>query len=229
MRLVLCLFLLIATCLSTAFAEYEIAINIPEYALTVADKGQLIKKYAIAVGTPYEQTPTGSFAIFAKQEYPTWYPGAKFSDRTPVPPGPDNPLGTRWMEFAPSYGIHGTNKDWDISFPVSGGCIRLHDSDARELYQMVGLGTPVIITYETLFCIEKSDGLYLKVYPDIYGRQTSNPDRFVQLFTPYAATYEIIRPVEFPLPTADDPYEIRFAVRKEFPPPLTVAPVKKVH
>ena len=218
LRIVLCVFLLLINTFSIAWSSPEIHINIPEYALTVTDKGQVIKKYAIAVGTPYEQTPTGKFAIFSKVENPTWYPGSKFTDRTPVPPGPDNPLGTRWMEFSPSYGIHGTNKDWDITYPVSGGCIRLHDVDARELYEIAGIGTPVIVGYETLRIKEKADGLYLVVYPDIYSRKTSTQERFVELFTPHSTSYEIIRELSFPLKDADETYEIKFASRKDFPP-----------
>lgn len=217
MRNVLCLILLLTSFCGSGLASPEIHINIPEYRLTVIDKGQVVKSYDIAVGTPYEQTPTGSFAVFLKQEFPTWYPGTKFTDRTPVPPGPDNPLGSRWMEFAPSYGIHGTNADWAIAYPVSGGCIRMHDRDALELYDRVGVGTPVTVVYETLRLVEKGDGLYLKVLPDIYGRQSSGPDRFQTLFAPYAAQWRVVRPPSFPLRDAEDPYEVKFAVRDNLP------------
>lgn len=217
MRVVLCLILLSASFCGSGLASPEIRINIPEYVLTVIDKGQVVKSYDIAVGTPYEQTPTGSFAVILKQEYPTWYPGSKFTDRSPVPPGPDNPLGSRWMEFAPSYGIHGTNADWAISYPVSGGCIRMHDRDARELYEQVAVGTPVTVVYETLRVVEKADGLYLKVLPDIYGRQSSSREHFLALFAPYAARWRIVRQPAFPLREAEEPYEIRFAVRDDLP------------
>lgn len=225
MRSVLCLILTLLSCISIAWAKPQITINIPEYALTVTDEGQLVKKYAIAVGTPYEQTPTGAFAIFATIINPTWYPGTRFTDRTPVPPGPDNPLGTRWMEFSPTYGIHGTNKDWDITYPVSGGCVRMHDCDARELFSLVGIGTPVRVVYETLKITEKTDGLYLTVYPDIYNKKTSSQDRFFALFAPYAATYEIVRRINFPLMETDDTYEFRFAVSKN--PPLPSMSINK--
>lgn len=217
LRIVLCLLLLLTCFAASGIASPAIHINIPEYVLTVTDKGQIVKKYDIAVGTPYEQTPTGSFAIFFKQEYPVWYPGAKFTDRTPVPPGPDNPLGSRWMEFAPSYGIHGTNVDWSISYPVSGGCIRMHDKDAVELYEMVGIGTPVTVTYETLRLQEKADGLYLKVLPDIYDRKTSTAERFAVMFAGLAADWRVIRPPLFPLKEAEEAYEVRFAVRQHLP------------
>lgn len=201
MRKFLCMFLGLALLIfqpAFALAQPEIHINIPSYTLQLFDNGQLIKEYNIAVGTPYEQTPTGNYAIFSKQQYPTWYPGSNFTDRTPVPPGPDNPLGSRWMEYKTNYGIHGTNKGWDINYPVSGGCIRMHDKDAQELYEMVPTGTPVIITYETLFLTEKPDGLYAKIYPDIYQRNTTSKERLLALYANYSAKYP--RLVQ-PLPT----------------------------
>jgi L,D-transpeptidase ErfK/SrfK len=212
LRSFLCLVLLWFSFLGAVLANPAIHINIPEYTLTLTDKGQLIKVYDIAVGTPYEQTPTGQFAVFDKTEYPVWYPGSKFTDQTPVHPGPDNPLGSRWMEFSPSYGIHGTNKDWDISYPVSGGCIRLHDADAQELYRKVPVGTPVTITYETLRIIVKADGLYLKVMPDIYNRQTSSQERFAEIFAPFSAKFRLIKPLAFPPKENDEMYQIKIAV-----------------
>ncbi|MDR3560270.1 MAG: L,D-transpeptidase [Negativicutes bacterium] len=225
MRIVLCLLLICFNLLTIAAASPEIRINIPEYLLIVVDKGQAIKKYDIAVGTPYEQTPTGNFTIFAKIENPTWYPGAKFTDRTPVPSGPDNPLGTRWMEFSPTYGIHGTNSDWSLGYAVSGGCIRMHDADARELYQMIGIGTPVTVVYETLCIREKPDGLYLEVLPDLYGRKTSSQETFQRLYSPFeAAGFSLIRLPAFPLPDADQTYEIKIANRR---PPPSARPAAK--
>jgi len=223
LRIVLCLFLICSFICRAGLASPQIRINIPEYQLTVIDKGQVIKKYDIAVGTPYEQTPTGNFAIFLKQEYPVWFPGSRFADRTPVPPGPDNPLGSRWMEFFPSYGIHGTNTDWSISCAVSSGCIRMHDRDARELYDLVDVGTPVTVVYETLLVTEKADGLYLKVLPDIYARKTSTPERLQELFAPFAAGYRLIAPEKTLLREADDSYEIKFAVRQDSPASLSRA------
>jgi hypothetical protein len=214
--IILTLLLVCLHCPVTAHASPEIYINIPEYVLFIIDNGKTVKKYDIAVGTPYEQTPTGKFVIFAKEENPTWYPGSKFTDRTPVPPGPDNPLGSRWLEFSPSYGIHGTNKGWDISYPVSGGCIRMNDIDAQEVYTIVDIGTPVTIVYETLRVVEKPDGLYLKVLPDIYGRKVSTEETFQNLYAPFAAAgYKIIRQILFPLKDREEEYEIKFAVGRK--------------
>ncbi|MBC8014143.1 MAG: murein L,D-transpeptidase [Sporomusaceae bacterium] len=204
-------------------AYSEIRINIPEFILSLIEKGKVSRQFDIAVGTSYEQTPTGTFHLFSKIENPTWFPGSNFFDQSPVPPGPDNPLGTRWMEFTQNYGIHGTNKDWDISYPVSGGCIRMHDVEARQLYEMVGIGTPVVIVYETMKIIEKSDGLYLKVFPDIYRKKTSTQENFLQLFEPFAAAgYKILpNPTDF-LKEVDEISETKIAVKSN------IAPIGKV-
>lgn len=210
MRIVLSLFILLCCSISAALAQPEIYINIPQYQLMLVDNGQVIKTYDIAVGTPYEPTPIGSFKIFYKEKNPTWFPGAKFNDQTPVPTGPDNPLGTRWMEFHPTYGIHGTNKGWDIQYPVSGGCIRMHDADARELYEVVTIGTPVNISYETIFFMEKPDGLYVRILPDIYQKRTTTTERMEYLFSKYSGKYTKYR--ELTPPKLDDVmYEAKVA------------------
>lgn len=43
------------------------------------------------------------------------------------------------------YGIHGTTKESSIGRAASHGCIRMHNKDVKELYNIVPIGTPVII------------------------------------------------------------------------------------
>jgi len=43
------------------------------------------------------------------------------------------------------YGIHGTDIPSSISHSVSHGCIRMYSSDAKELYNIILLGTNVNI------------------------------------------------------------------------------------
>ena len=64
----------------------------------------------------------------------------------PVPPGPGNPLGTRWMGLsAPGVGIHGTDEPWSIGHSESHGCIRMQVPSAEWLFNRVRVGTPVFI------------------------------------------------------------------------------------
>jgi lipoprotein-anchoring transpeptidase ErfK/SrfK len=63
-----------------------------------------------------------------------------------VPPGPGNPLGTRWMGIsAPAVGIHGTPNAASIGYSASHGCVRMRIPDAEWLFQHVAVGTPVLI------------------------------------------------------------------------------------
>src|SRR5262249_61168811 len=94
--------------------------------------------------------PRGAiFHIGVKRKTPWWYPPTQDSwakGLKPVPPGPDNPLGTRWMGLsAPGVGIHGTDAPSSIGYSVSHGCIRMQVPEAEWLFEHVSVGTPVVI------------------------------------------------------------------------------------
>ena len=110
---------------------------------------KLVRAFGVATGQSVYPTPTGMFTIVDMQLNPWWRPPdspwAKGLD--PIPPGPGNPLGTRWMGLsAPGVGIHGTPDDASIGYSASHGCIRMHIPDAEWLFHHVHLGTPVVIT-----------------------------------------------------------------------------------
>src|SRR5437667_10793332 len=110
---------------------------------------KLVRAFGVATGQSVYPTPTGMFTIVDMQLNPWWRPPdspwAKGLD--PIPPGPGNPLGTRWMGLsAPGVGIHGTPDDASIGYSASHGCIRMHIPDAEWLFHHVDLGTPVVIT-----------------------------------------------------------------------------------
>jgi lipoprotein-anchoring transpeptidase ErfK/SrfK len=102
---------------------------------------------------------TGTVEIGAKsEEWPSWTPPAEMIERRPelveysngMPGGPDNPLGARAMYLFDNgrdtmFRIHGTNEPWSIGGNVSSGCIRMLNEHVSELYQMVTVGTKVIV------------------------------------------------------------------------------------
>jgi lipoprotein-anchoring transpeptidase ErfK/SrfK len=104
--------------------------------------------FGVATGQSVYPTPLGRFEVVVMWRNPWWYPpdspwakGAK-----PIPPGPGNPLGTRWMGLsAPGVGIHGTPDDASIGYSASHGCIRMHISEAEWLFEHVEIGSPVFI------------------------------------------------------------------------------------
>ena len=104
--------------------------------------------FAVATGQRQYPTPLGRFSIIVKWKNPWWYPPDSpwAEGQKPIPPGPDNPLGTRWMGLsAPGVGIHGTPSDTSIGYSVSHGCIRMHISQAEWLFNHVQIGTTVFI------------------------------------------------------------------------------------
>jgi lipoprotein-anchoring transpeptidase ErfK/SrfK len=116
--------------------------------LTLYNGMKVVRKFGVATGQAVYPTPLGKFQIVVKWKNPWWYPPASpwAQGEKPVPPGPGNPLGTRWMGLsAPGVGIHGTPQDGSIGYSLSHGCIRMHIPQAEWLFEHVDVGTPVFI------------------------------------------------------------------------------------
>ena len=116
--------------------------------LYLYDGMRQIRIFGVATGQDKYPTPLGRFEVVVKWRNPWWFPPASpwAKGEKPIPPGPSNPLGTRWMGLsAAGVGIHGTNNESSIGYSVSHGCIRMHVSDAEWLFNRVEIGTPVFI------------------------------------------------------------------------------------
>jgi len=117
--------------------------------LTLYRGDRYVRRFHVATGQAIYPTPLGRFQIVVKWKDPTWYPptqDAWAKGLKPVPPGPNNPLGTRWMGLsAPGVGIHGTDEPASIGYSESHGCIRMLVPDAEWLFDHVTVGTTVFI------------------------------------------------------------------------------------
>lgn len=115
----------------------------------VASRPRLIRAFRVATGRPEYPTPLGKFEVVTKQLNPWWYPptgSAWAKDSKPIPPGPGNPLGTRWMGIsAPYVGIHGTPDAASVGYSASHGCIRMLIPQVEWLFAQVSVGTPVFV------------------------------------------------------------------------------------
>ena len=126
----------------------QIVVDIGDLRLYLYRNGALVKSYPVATGQSAYPTPTGSYVVTSMQMNPTWLPPNSdwAKDAKPIPPGIDNPLGTRWIgTSAPGVGIHGTPDDSSIGTYASHGCIRMHIWDVEDLYSRVVIGMPVVI------------------------------------------------------------------------------------
>jgi lipoprotein-anchoring transpeptidase ErfK/SrfK len=111
---------------------------------------------------PGWETPVGRFEVIQLQTHPVWEHPQTGSR---IPPGPENPLGSRWIGFHEDCrgrrahdgerwlefdgcvvaGFHGTPHRWTVGRAVSHGCVRLYDEDVRSLYELVEMGMPVTV------------------------------------------------------------------------------------
>jgi L,D-transpeptidase ErfK/SrfK len=157
-----------------------LVLNVPEMRLFDYRAGPVPDVYAVAVGDAEDPTPIGDFTVGKREVDPTWEVPADIQAAKPwlpakVPPGPDNPLGSRWMGLAGpgldgSFGLHGTNVKWSIGREATHGCVRLYEDDVERLYDRTPLGTPVHIIYQPIKWGRSGRDLYVEVHPDLYGR-----------------------------------------------------------
>jgi lipoprotein-anchoring transpeptidase ErfK/SrfK len=116
-------------------ASRRIVVSIPDRKLVLLEGDRILKVYDVAVGKASTPSPHGEFKIVARAVNPVW---------RNVGPGPDNPVGTRWLGLSvKGYGIHGTNAPNSIGKATSHGCIRMRNRDVEELFELVPTGVSV--------------------------------------------------------------------------------------
>lgn len=111
-------------------------------------RGEVIEEsYPVAIGKDGWETPKGLFQVFAAIENPGWT--NPFTNER-VPRSADSPLGDRWIAFWSNgealIGFHGTPDRESVGQAMSHGCVRMYNEDIRELFELVDIGTPVIVT-----------------------------------------------------------------------------------
>jgi L,D-transpeptidase ErfK/SrfK len=153
-----------------------LVVNIPEmrlYDFGVKDGPEVL---AVAIGDAEDATPIGEFRVGTKRIDPEWRVPASILAVKPelppvVPPGPDNPLGSRWLTIGnSSYGLHGTNVRWSIGRIATHGCVRLYEEDVVRLYDRVREGTRLQLVYQPYKWGRDGDHLLLEAHPDVYAR-----------------------------------------------------------
>lgn len=106
-----------------------IVIDLSEHKLFLHQDTVIRFTFPVAVGKSQTPTPIGNWHIVNKKilTEPSIY-------------------GSRWLGLNhPGYGIHGTNQPSAIGTDVSHGCIRMYNTDVEQLFEIVAIGTPVII------------------------------------------------------------------------------------
>jgi lipoprotein-anchoring transpeptidase ErfK/SrfK len=124
-------------------APFNVLVNKSQNVLFLKSGEEVLKIYHVSTGKD-NITPVGTFKIASKIEKPVWFKAGG----VPIPSeSPENELGSRWMGFDtdPHYGIHGTLHPETIGRQVTAGCVRLKNQDVEELFDILPVGTQVVI------------------------------------------------------------------------------------
>lgn len=124
----------------------HLVLDLSDRRVYVYQGDQVIANYPVAVGKPGWETRPGTYEVINMEIDPIF---KSFKTGRLIQPGPDNPLGPRWIGFwtdgKTQMGFHGTNEPELIGQAVSHGCVRMHNQDVIALYEKVGVGIPVTV------------------------------------------------------------------------------------
>ena len=141
----------------------QLVLDRKHHQLLVLRDGRMTRRYPAAVGTKGWETPTGRFRVFKKSKEPVWtHP---VSGELVEAESEKNPLGSRWIGFyrdcngrsgwdGEQYldingctvaGFHGSPYRWTVGRAVSHGCVRLYEENVQEVFNLVSVGTQVIV------------------------------------------------------------------------------------
>ena len=133
------------------FRPGTIVVKTGERRLYYIIDGRHALRFPVGVGRA-GMTWTGQARIEGKYVWPAWQAPDSIRRENPrlprvIPGGAaNNPMGAAALTMrGGEYAIHGTNRPASIGGFVSHGCIRMYNSDIRELYRLVDIGTPVIV------------------------------------------------------------------------------------
>jgi len=124
----------------------RLILKLRERRVYVYERDKVLANYRVAIGKKGWETPTGSFQVIQKVRTPLWK--NPWNGRISKP-GPRSPLGERWVGFwtdgKNTIGFHGTAGEHLIGRAVSHGCVRMRNADIKAMFDMVEIGTPVVV------------------------------------------------------------------------------------
>jgi lipoprotein-anchoring transpeptidase ErfK/SrfK len=126
---------------SQASADLRLSIDLSNRELSAIVDGQVVERYAVAIGNDDYPTPRGEFRIRKVIWNPAWRPpDSKWAEGKEARTAghPDNPMKRVKIYFKePDYYIHGTDDEDSLGAAKSHGCIRMRVDDATRLARLV--------------------------------------------------------------------------------------------
>ncbi len=130
--------------LSQRKTQRSLVIRLNQRRVYVYENDDLMVSYPVAIGKGGWETPKGEWKVNQMLKQPSWqHPWTGEI----VPPGPDNPLGRRWIGFwsdgVNAIGFHGTPNENLVGQAVSHGCVRMKNAHIDALFQQIAMGATV--------------------------------------------------------------------------------------
>ncbi len=117
---------------------FDAEISLEKYELVLTLQGRYAGRFTVGLGRD-QQTLAGTHIVREKTNKPI--PGAS----TPVGMARNPAPGTQWIGLNGQIGIHGTNNPQDVGRPGGNGWIILSNSDMGDVYDILSVGSRVVI------------------------------------------------------------------------------------
>ncbi len=135
------------TQLKVVRGPFTALVSLSQRELTLALEGRYAGRFPIAIGQEWQPTE-GEFEVKTKYTNPTYFGRNQTIDAE----NPDNPLGEHWVgliskdgAYSGPLGIHGTNDPASLHSTDSRGYLRLAPQDAEDIFDILTVGSQVVI------------------------------------------------------------------------------------
>lgn len=119
---------------------FSAVVDLNQKHLTLWIESRYAGSFPINVGRD-QVAPPGTFEVKDKVENPIYYG----PDQVIGADDPANPLGERWISLGQQLGIHGSNDPQGTARADERGCIRLSDRDIHDVYDILSVGSKIVI------------------------------------------------------------------------------------
>jgi len=133
---------------------FHAKVNRSTFTMDIYLQKTFVRSFDVGLGREGKDTPTGLWLVKrgGKLKSPPWTDPA--TGNVYRPGDLDYPLGSRWIALEgiggnavgrTGFGIHGTKDPETIGTAASSGCIRLHNGDAKKVYNLLTPGLSQVI------------------------------------------------------------------------------------
>ena len=119
---------------------FAAVVDLSDREMTVHSHGHYVARFEVGIGQD-NSSPLGTLKVQEKLRDPNYYGPTGVTKHD----DPQNPLGEYWLDLGESFGIHGTIDESSIGKAESQGCIRMKNRDIADVYDLLTVGSEVLI------------------------------------------------------------------------------------